>query len=119
MRAVARPALAVDLGADRGIFYPINSYFDAAERIGAQDYVPTDQDILRSRVKTTGLTEERFQVGQVSTTCLERTDHGVQGSLALRLWSTRMTSSNMLSSTSEDKEASAKSGESHVLVLIR
>lgn len=42
-----------------------NSYFDAAERIGAQDYVPTDQDILRSRVKTTGLTEERFQVGMV------------------------------------------------------
>lgn len=38
-------------------------YFDSAERIGAQDYVPTDQDILRSRVKTTGLTEERFQVG--------------------------------------------------------
>jgi len=41
-------------------------YFDAAERIGAQDYVPTDQDILRSRVKTTGLTEERFQVGQLN-----------------------------------------------------
>ncbi|ORY62715.1 G protein alpha-subunit [Leucosporidium creatinivorum] len=38
-------------------------YFDAAARIGAHDYVPTDQDILRSRVKTTGLTEERFQVG--------------------------------------------------------
>ncbi|BGP41123.1 guanine nucleotide-binding protein subunit alpha [Rhodotorula kratochvilovae] len=41
-------------------------YFDAAERIGAQDYIPTDQDILRSRVKTTGLTEERFQVGQLN-----------------------------------------------------
>jgi len=43
-----------------------DSYFDAAERIGSQDYVPTDQDILRSRVKTTGLTEERFQVGQLN-----------------------------------------------------
>jgi len=43
-----------------------HSYFDAAARIGAHDYVPTDQDILRSRVKTTGLTEERFQVGLVS-----------------------------------------------------
>ena len=41
----------------------MSSYFDAASRIGASDYVPTDQDILRSRVKTTGLTEERFQVG--------------------------------------------------------
>ena len=38
-------------------------YFDAAARIGAQDYVPTDQDILRTRVKSTGLVEERFQVG--------------------------------------------------------
>lgn len=45
---------------------PLYSYFDAAERIGAQDYVPTDQDILRSRVKTTGLTEERFQVGTLN-----------------------------------------------------
>jgi len=44
----------------------VHSYFDAAERIGSQDYVPTDQDILRSRVKTTGLTEERFQVGQLN-----------------------------------------------------
>ncbi|SCZ95174.1 BZ3500_MvSof-1268-A1-R1_Chr11-2g03331 [Microbotryum saponariae] len=40
-------------------------YFDSAARIGAADYVPTDQDILRSRVKTTGLTEERFQVGML------------------------------------------------------
>lgn len=43
-----------------------NSYFDAAQRIGSQNYVPTDQDILRSRVKTTGLTEERFPVGQLN-----------------------------------------------------
>lgn len=41
------------------------SYFDAAARLGGNEYVPTDQDILRSRIKTTGLTEERFQVGQV------------------------------------------------------
>ncbi|KAL8280887.1 hypothetical protein RQP46_006566 [Phenoliferia psychrophenolica] len=40
-------------------------YFDGAARIGAIDYVPSDQDILRSRVKTTGLTEERFMVGQL------------------------------------------------------
>lgn len=41
------------------------SYFNDTARIGAQDYVPSDQDILRSRVKTTGLTEERFTVGLV------------------------------------------------------
>ena len=43
----------------------MGSYFDAAARLGGNEYVPTDQDILRSRIKTTGLTEERFQVGQV------------------------------------------------------
>lgn len=40
-----------------------DSYFDGAARIGSNAYVPSDQDILRSRVKTTGLTEERFSVG--------------------------------------------------------
>jgi len=30
--------------------------------MGAKDYVPTDQDILRSRVKTTGITEITFPV---------------------------------------------------------
>lgn len=43
----------------------LRSYFDSAERIGAIDYMPSDQDILRSRVKTTGITREQFMVGQV------------------------------------------------------
>jgi len=38
------------------------SYFAAAKRMGAKDYIPTDQDILRSRVKTTGITEITFPV---------------------------------------------------------
>jgi guanine nucleotide-binding protein G(i) subunit alpha len=42
------------------------SYFDGAARIGSNAYVPSDQDILRSRVKTTGLTEERFSVGPLN-----------------------------------------------------
>lgn len=29
------------------------------------NYLPTDQDILRSRVKTTGITETTFQVGEL------------------------------------------------------
>jgi guanine nucleotide-binding protein G(i) subunit alpha len=32
------------------------SYFDAIARISNPDYMPTDQDILRARVKTTGIT---------------------------------------------------------------
>jgi hypothetical protein len=32
------------------------SYFDAMGRIARPDYMPSDQDILRARVKTTGIT---------------------------------------------------------------
>ncbi|KAH8800597.1 G protein alpha-subunit [Flagelloscypha sp. PMI_526] len=41
-------------------------YFEALDRIGDAGYEPTDQDILRSRVQTTGITETTFQVGQLS-----------------------------------------------------
>jgi hypothetical protein len=37
-------------------------YFNSIDRIAAVNYVPTDQDIIRSRVKTTGLTEMTFRV---------------------------------------------------------
>ncbi|KAF5898684.1 guanine nucleotide-binding protein G(o) subunit alpha, partial [Clarias magur] len=35
-------------------------YLDSLDRIGAADYMPTEQDILRSRVKTTGIVETHF-----------------------------------------------------------
>ena len=38
----------------------MNSYFDNIARIAAPDYMPNDQDVLRSRVKTTGITETTF-----------------------------------------------------------
>lgn len=37
-------------------------YFDAIDRIGLPGYVPSDQDVLRSRVKTTGIIEETFEM---------------------------------------------------------
>ncbi|KAL0085819.1 guanine nucleotide binding protein, alpha subunit [Phycomyces blakesleeanus] len=37
-------------------------YFDSIDRIGDPHYVPTDQDVLRSRVKTTGITETTFVI---------------------------------------------------------
>ncbi|KAG2179983.1 hypothetical protein INT43_003770 [Umbelopsis isabellina] len=37
-------------------------YFDSIERIGHHNYLPTDQDVLRSRVKTTGITETTFVI---------------------------------------------------------
>lgn len=41
-------------------------YFDAVDRIGAADFLPTDQDVLRSRVKTTGITETCFRIGDLN-----------------------------------------------------
>jgi hypothetical protein len=37
-------------------------YFDAIDRISNVDYVPTDQDVLRSRTKTTGINEIKFDI---------------------------------------------------------
>lgn len=37
-------------------------YFESIERIGHHNYLPTDQDVLRSRVKTTGITETTFVI---------------------------------------------------------
>lgn len=42
------------------------SYFDSIDRIGDINYIPTDQDVLRSRVKTTGITETTFVIGDLT-----------------------------------------------------
>jgi guanine nucleotide-binding protein subunit alpha len=42
------------------------SYFDYIDRIAAPDYIPNDQDVLRSRVKTTGITETTFIIGDLT-----------------------------------------------------
>ena len=43
-----------------------SSYFDSIDRIAAPDYIPNDQDVLRSRVKTTGITETTFIIGDLT-----------------------------------------------------
>jgi guanine nucleotide-binding protein G(i) subunit alpha len=42
------------------------SYFDNIDRIAQPDYMPNDQDVLRSRVKTTGITETTFIIGDLT-----------------------------------------------------
>lgn len=66
------------LWADQGILecfnrsreYQLNDsakyYFDSIDNISRPDYVPTDQDVLRSRVKTTGITETTFLIGELT-----------------------------------------------------
>jgi len=41
-------------------------YFDSIDIIAKPDYLPTDQDVLRSRVKTTGITETTFLIGELT-----------------------------------------------------
>ncbi|KAK0462408.1 heterotrimeric G-protein alpha subunit, GPA1-like protein [Desarmillaria tabescens] len=41
-------------------------YFNSLDRMAGPGYMPTDQDILRSRVKTTGITETTFKVGELT-----------------------------------------------------
>ena len=43
-----------------------HSYFDSIRRIGQMDYLPTDEDVLRSRVKTTGIAETTFNYKNIS-----------------------------------------------------
>jgi guanine nucleotide-binding protein G(i) subunit alpha len=38
-------------------------FFESATRICRRDYVPTTNDVLRARVKTTGVSETRFLMG--------------------------------------------------------
>ena len=45
---------------------PCHSYFDSISRIAQPDYLPSDQDVLRSRVKTTGITETTFIIGDLT-----------------------------------------------------
>ena len=35
-------------------------FLDSLERIGKSEYVPTEQDVLRTRVRTTGIVEIQF-----------------------------------------------------------
>lgn len=44
----------------------MHSFFDAIERIGQASYVPDEQDVLRARLKTTGITEIQFPMGGLS-----------------------------------------------------
>lgn len=41
------------------------SYFDAIDRIMAPGYIATEMDILRSRVRTSGIVEEAYIIDNV------------------------------------------------------
>lgn len=50
-------------------FYLMDSatyFFANLRKVGAPDYVPDEADVLRARTKTTGISETRFNMGQLS-----------------------------------------------------
>ncbi|WWC88969.1 guanine nucleotide-binding protein subunit alpha [Kwoniella dendrophila CBS 6074] len=50
-------------------FYLMDSatyFFANIRKIGAPDYIPDEADVLRARTKTTGISETRFNMGQLS-----------------------------------------------------
>lgn len=46
------------------------SYLNQLDRITAPDYLPNEQDVLRSRVKTTGIIETKFSVKDLNFRCV-------------------------------------------------
>ena len=44
----------------------VTSYYANIDRLFARDYLPSDQDVLRSRLRTTGITETLFELGQLN-----------------------------------------------------
>lgn len=66
----------------------MHSYFDSIDRIGHPSYVPTDQDVLRSRVKTTGITETTFTIGELTYRMFDvggQRSERKSGSIALKM----------------------------------
>ncbi|KAI9598380.1 guanine nucleotide binding protein, alpha subunit [Syncephalis fuscata] len=77
--AVAIRSLWLDQGVQecfhRSREYQLNDsakyYFESIDRIAQPDYLPSDQDVLRSRVKTTGITETVFHIGELTYRMLD------------------------------------------------
>jgi len=57
---------AVDRGNEFALHDNLTYFFDSLDRLFAPGYIPSDQDILRSRLKTTGITETVFDLGTLT-----------------------------------------------------
>ncbi|KAL7272779.1 G-Protein alpha subunit [Rhizina undulata] len=57
---------AVSKGNEFALHDNLNYFFESLERLFVKEYIPTDQDILHSRLKTTGITETVFDLGSLT-----------------------------------------------------
>ena len=53
-------------GIERPRLTSYDSFFDAVDRLYDPSYIPDDADILRCRVKSTGITETTFHIGTLT-----------------------------------------------------
>lgn len=57
---------AIEKGNEFALHDNLAYFCDDIDRLWGQDYIPTDQDLLRSRLRTTGITETLFDLGQLT-----------------------------------------------------
>ncbi|KAI1319467.1 hypothetical protein EDD11_004044 [Mortierella claussenii] len=55
-----------ELGHTYALADNVKYFFDAVDRLYRPDYIPDDADILRCRVKSTGITETTFHIGTLT-----------------------------------------------------
>jgi len=58
--------LAMLKGNEYALHDNLNYFLEDIDRLFARDYLPTDQDILRTRLRTTGITETIFELGSLT-----------------------------------------------------
>lgn len=59
-------ASKLPLGSAKRIFLIwVFSFFEDLDRLFTKEFVPTDQDVLRARLRTTGITETHFDLGSL------------------------------------------------------
>ncbi|KAG0129296.1 guanine nucleotide binding protein, alpha subunit [Tuber indicum] len=57
---------AVHRGNEFALHDNLNYFFESLDRLFVPNYIPTDQDILHSRLKTTGISETLFDLGALT-----------------------------------------------------
>jgi len=75
-----------------------NSFFSHVRRISLPDYIPDEADVLRARTKTTGISETRFNMGQLS---IHMFDVGGQRSERKKVGFLRLTVGKRITCTDE------------------
>ena len=58
----SKPNFSILLSRQKRFYFRpfLSSFLDDLDRLGGKEYQPTEQDILRTRVKTTGIVEVHF-----------------------------------------------------------